>query len=303
MSGSAFEPSPGFKGLWIPICILIDPDLPLIQRVILAEVYQLQKDAGCFASNAHFSALVGCKERNVRNHLSALTSSGLLRSENATSKLRRLFVDSHVKNAIESGSQTPVSEGLSMASASPPRSDSSEMAEIATSGPHKTGTSPPAHPRKTRTGRQTTTAIPAIDDSNEALSCPPTRQPVATEKTRREQEETEEKTTNIEDRGGRNFARFAGIHLMDDLGVRVVSDATWEAWMERQDDLWLPPEEEQQLDVLMRMARDGFNGEALVKECLRSGFGSFWERPPAHLIPDTLKEKFGRGVRKPLYEV
>jgi hypothetical protein len=104
--------SPSFKGLWLPICILADQELTLIQKVILAEVSALQGEAGCFASNAHFCALVGGKERNLRNHFSTLIGSGLLRAENATSTRRRLFVWEGITRASKANQQEPVSRLL-----------------------------------------------------------------------------------------------------------------------------------------------------------------------------------------------
>jgi hypothetical protein len=63
------------------------------EKMLLAEIHTLQKKAGCFAFNAHFSSRLGVKERQVRNLLSSLIERGHLRVANPASNRRRLWVD------------------------------------------------------------------------------------------------------------------------------------------------------------------------------------------------------------------
>lgn len=45
----------GFKGVWISSEIWMKDDLTLIEKVFLVEIVSLDKQKGCYASNAHFS--------------------------------------------------------------------------------------------------------------------------------------------------------------------------------------------------------------------------------------------------------
>jgi hypothetical protein len=305
---AAFQPATGFKGLWIPICILIDADLPPIRKIILAEVFHLQKDEGCFASNAHFCSLTGCKERNLRNHLAAMIRAGLLVSENATSKRRRLFVSASVKVAIEAERQTPVSAAVQSAHGCSNEATAAAPEPVTVIAGSTMQRAPSDHLIISTDHTSNAPYQPAIDDhepGNEgavmAMDCRPARQRAATENTVREQSETTDENT-INEKGMRNFAEFSGTDLSDD-GTQLVSDATWEAWMERQHRLWLPPEEHEQIAVLKKMVRDGFNGEALVSLCLSRDDSTFWENPPIHLVPAELSILATRRARTPLYEV
>ena len=48
-----------FKGVWIPKELWFDKTLSPIQKMFLLEIDSLDNEAGCFASNAHFSELFG----------------------------------------------------------------------------------------------------------------------------------------------------------------------------------------------------------------------------------------------------
>jgi len=50
----------GFKGIWIPACYWLDPNLTIQEMLFLAEIDSLDIDEkGCYASNKHFSDFFG----------------------------------------------------------------------------------------------------------------------------------------------------------------------------------------------------------------------------------------------------
>lgn len=59
-------------GLWIPQEILDDNNLSLQEKVLLAKIEALDNEEGCFATNDHFSKLLGVNKVRVSNIISSL---------------------------------------------------------------------------------------------------------------------------------------------------------------------------------------------------------------------------------------
>lgn len=265
-----FKPSEGFKGLWVPICILIDQTLSLPQKIILSEIYQLQKnDSGeCYASNAHFGALANCKERNVRNHLAALVEKNLIWPYEATNR-RRLAITKHVREGIEAESQTPITRQ-----------------QPAANSAHQ-----PTIEKKTR---QTSASQPGKNTPNPATECLPTRHLSATESTRRKQpKNTIQNTTAL---GGliKSGGISADTHIRDDRGRALAKVRVWKEWIAGYKPYpgTVPLTESEQRMKLAEMVREGFNGDDLLEAAIEICEREFWS-PPSWVVPDELKEKYG----------
>lgn len=70
------------KFITVSIDIMHDKNLNQSQKFILAEIEQLsQLDNGCYASNAHFSDLIGITKENVSRNISELESMGYISIE------------------------------------------------------------------------------------------------------------------------------------------------------------------------------------------------------------------------------
>jgi len=73
------SPERGFKGIWIPKHIWESPDLPILAKVLFAEIDSLDKERGCFASNAYFAKFFGVTDRAIRKHLAVLKERNFIR--------------------------------------------------------------------------------------------------------------------------------------------------------------------------------------------------------------------------------
>lgn len=70
------------KFITVSIDIMHDKNLNQSQKFILAEIEQLsQLDNGCFASNKHFSDLVGITKENVSRNIKELENMGYVKTE------------------------------------------------------------------------------------------------------------------------------------------------------------------------------------------------------------------------------
>jgi len=70
------------KFITISIDIMHDKNLNQSQKFILAEIEQLCSfDHGCFASNKHFSDLIGITKENVSRNIKLLEDMGYIKSE------------------------------------------------------------------------------------------------------------------------------------------------------------------------------------------------------------------------------
>lgn len=289
----AFTPAKGFKGLWLPACILFDSELALIQKVILSEIYYLQQNGECFAGNAHFCSMVGCKPRNLRDHLRALENAGLL-VRHLHRNGRNIKVAPFIGEMIKAQSQEPISARLR-----PPRDDHSNV-EI--------------HECNNTLSSEGDVVIAELNQSavhcqgggslniEQADECRPPRQPIATEITMREQlqntnQNTKHKASRAEAHSGAvsiDSSNYAGTHLLGDDGAKLVSLEAWHRWMS----LYDPSRdaealtEDKQLEKLNEMVKLGFNGEDLLRAAIRSRDVNFWSSPAYYLIPKDLRERW-----------
>ena len=68
-----------FKGVWIPKAIWLNPDLSIIEKVLLVEIDSLDNsDRGCFASNEYLASFVQLSEGRVANIISDLKKRGFI---------------------------------------------------------------------------------------------------------------------------------------------------------------------------------------------------------------------------------
>jgi biotin operon repressor len=65
-------------GTWIPRGVLERADLPLSARVLYGLIDALDRDEGCFASNAWIAQHLGLTKRQVQNLLNTLVEKGLV---------------------------------------------------------------------------------------------------------------------------------------------------------------------------------------------------------------------------------
>jgi len=68
-----------FKGVWIPKDIWLNPDLSIIEKVLLVEIDSLDNsDKGCFASNEYLAKFVQLSEGRLANIICDLKKRNLL---------------------------------------------------------------------------------------------------------------------------------------------------------------------------------------------------------------------------------
>ena len=74
------EQKRGFTGYWIPVEIVNDPDLRPTDKLLIAEIYALQKSdpRGCRAGNEHLARHVGMTAGSVANAISRLRRMGYI---------------------------------------------------------------------------------------------------------------------------------------------------------------------------------------------------------------------------------
>jgi hypothetical protein len=48
-----------FKGVWIPKDIYLNPELTLVEKILLIEIQSLDNEQGCFAGNKYFADFIG----------------------------------------------------------------------------------------------------------------------------------------------------------------------------------------------------------------------------------------------------
>lgn len=70
------------KGIWIPIELVNNKDLNWPNKVLLAEIYYLNKlPSGCFASNDFFANLLGTERSAASKRISYLKKNGYIQTE------------------------------------------------------------------------------------------------------------------------------------------------------------------------------------------------------------------------------
>ncbi len=67
-----------FKGVYVPKEIWVTPELTGYERLIFMEIYSLDREFGCVASNEHFAEWLGIGVRQVRDYIKRLKDKGLV---------------------------------------------------------------------------------------------------------------------------------------------------------------------------------------------------------------------------------
>jgi len=67
-----------FKGVWIPKEIWLSEQLSLMEKVIFMEIYSLDNEDGCYASNRHFAEFFKVSERQIRTYIGTLKDKGFI---------------------------------------------------------------------------------------------------------------------------------------------------------------------------------------------------------------------------------
>ena len=81
----------GFKGVWIPRSLWLNPHLTPKQIILLAEVDSLDCDGkGCYASNDYLGQFLGTTGHRVANMLVDLRKKGLIRTVSFDGRQRRI---------------------------------------------------------------------------------------------------------------------------------------------------------------------------------------------------------------------
>ncbi|CAE14669.1 unnamed protein product [Leptospira phage LE1] len=87
-------------GLWIPVEIEVLP-LNLTEKVLLAEIVSLDRAGECFASNEHFSKLLGVRSDSVSRIISKLKKVGLVKQTGFDGRRRKLIPILESKSQIK----------------------------------------------------------------------------------------------------------------------------------------------------------------------------------------------------------
>lgn len=73
-------PKKQFKGVWIPKEIWEDARITWLDKALLAEIWALSDDDGCFASNEYLAAKFGVAEVTMKNKLSILRKNNYIKT-------------------------------------------------------------------------------------------------------------------------------------------------------------------------------------------------------------------------------
>ena len=69
----------GFKGIWIPRDLWLNPKLSVMEMLFLAEIDSLEQDEqGCFASNNHFAEFFGVSRSRSSQIITGLIKKGFV---------------------------------------------------------------------------------------------------------------------------------------------------------------------------------------------------------------------------------
>nr|WP_302426777.1 DnaD domain protein [Limosilactobacillus mucosae] len=67
-----------FKGVWIPAEFYLDPNLSIVEMIVLTEIDSLDNEYGCVASNKHFAEFVGLSKNRASEIISSLKNKGFI---------------------------------------------------------------------------------------------------------------------------------------------------------------------------------------------------------------------------------
>lgn len=86
------EPRKHFKGVWIPKEIWEDNSLTWLDKALLAEIWALSGDDGCFASNEYLASKFDVTEATMKNKISILRKRGYVKTVRFDGRSRWLKV-------------------------------------------------------------------------------------------------------------------------------------------------------------------------------------------------------------------
>lgn len=79
-----------FKGIWVPKEIYLDERLNWTEKILLIEIYSLDNEKGCFASNPYFADFIGVSETSISLAIKKLKKLELVYQESFDGRTRIL---------------------------------------------------------------------------------------------------------------------------------------------------------------------------------------------------------------------
>lgn len=88
------EVSRKFKGIWIPKEIWLDTDLPMMAKILWAELNSLHdnENGGCYASNEYLTNFLQITERRIQQLLKILKEKELIESIKSDGRIRKILL-------------------------------------------------------------------------------------------------------------------------------------------------------------------------------------------------------------------
>lgn len=84
------EPQHSFKGVWIPKAIWLNPELSPLDKMVYAEIWALEEEDGCFASNEYLAGFCQCSVRKVAQAIQKLKDLGFVQQVKFDGRIRWL---------------------------------------------------------------------------------------------------------------------------------------------------------------------------------------------------------------------
>ena len=79
-----------FKGVWIPKDIYLNPELTLVEKILLIEIQSLDNEQGCFAGNKYFADFIGVSTTTISLGITKLKELGFIYQESFDGRKRIL---------------------------------------------------------------------------------------------------------------------------------------------------------------------------------------------------------------------
>lgn len=81
-----------FQGIFIPAEVWTDKRLNAIEKMVLMEIYSLDIEDGCFASNQYLADFCQCSERKISDSITKLKDLGYVYLKSFDGRVRKLGV-------------------------------------------------------------------------------------------------------------------------------------------------------------------------------------------------------------------
>ena len=94
------------KGIWIPIEIWDDENLTRLERDLWAEIFQLDGEEGCVASNEYLAKVLRCDKCSVTKGISKLKKLGYIFQESFDGRVRVLRSSYRLQVSVKSSRQS-----------------------------------------------------------------------------------------------------------------------------------------------------------------------------------------------------